>query len=74
MQNDARQHDNDVASGSTCPTPECGALALAYGRFDGAELCEFTCPRCGIQFIASPDSLIFRSVPKKWLLAQVQTA
>jgi len=74
MQDDSHEHDNDVASGSSCPTLECGALAVAYGPFDSGELCEFTCPRCGIYFIASSDALIFQSVPKKWLLAEVQVA
>ncbi len=74
MQNDCRKRDNDVASGSSCPTPECGALAVAYGPFDSGELCEFTCPRCGTHFIAASEALIFQSVPKKWLLAQVQVA
>ena len=78
MQDDWYEHDNDVASGSSCPIPECGALAVAYrspsARCDNSELCEFTCPRCGSDFIASSDALIFQSVPKKWLLAEVQVA
>ena len=74
MLNDWYEHDSDVASGASCPIPECGALAVIYGPPDNGELCEFTCPRCGSDFIASSDALIFRSVPKKWLLAGVQVA
>jgi hypothetical protein len=69
MLNDWYEHDNDVASGSSCPISDCGALAVAYGSpsasRDKSGLCEFTCPRCGSDFIASSDALIFQSVPKK---------
>jgi hypothetical protein len=78
MQDHWYEHENDVASGSSCPIRECGALAVAYAspsaRRDNSELCEFTCPRCGSDFIASFDALIFQSVPKKWLLGGVQVA
>lgn len=73
MLNDWYAHDNNyVASGSSCP--ECGALAVTYGPPDNFELCEFRCPRCGIDFIASFEALVFRSVPKQWMLAGVQIA
>jgi hypothetical protein len=75
MLNDWYEHDNNyVASGSSCPVPECGALAVTYGPPDNFELCEFTCPRCGSDFIASSEALVFQSVPKKWMLAGVQIA
>ena len=74
MLNDWHENDNDVASGSSCPIPECGALAVTFGPKDNGELCEFTCPRCGSDFIASSDALIFHSVPRKWLLAGVHVA
>jgi hypothetical protein len=78
MEDDWYKHDNDVASASDCPIPECGALAVAFTppdtKRDSAGLWEFTCPRCGSDFITSEDQLIFQSVPKKWLLARVEAA
>jgi hypothetical protein len=78
MHDDWSEFDNELAAGSSCPVPECGALAVAFspqdaGR-DHAELWEFTCPHCGVDFVVSGDELIFQSVPKKWLLASVQIA
>jgi len=71
-------YDDEVASVSRCPIPECGALAVAFTppdrACDSAELREFTCPRCGSDFSASDNQLIFQSVPKRWLLARVQAA
>jgi len=78
MQDDWSEFDDEVATGSSCPTPNCGALAVAFtpqdARRNHEELWQFTCPRCGCDFIASEDQLIFQSVPKKWLLARVQVA
>lgn len=75
MSNDRYEHDNSyVASGSSCSVPECGALAVTDGPPDNLELCEFTCPRCGSDFIASSEALSFQSVPKKWMLAGIQIA
>jgi hypothetical protein len=75
MLNDWYQHDNNyVASGSSCPVPGCDTLAVTYGSPENSDRCEFTCPSCGSVFIASSDALIFRSVPKKWMLAGVQIA
>jgi hypothetical protein len=78
MRDDRSEFDDEVAAGSTCPTPDCGALALVFApqttRGSHAELWEFTCPRCGNDFVVTADNLIFQSVPKKRLLAQVQTA
>ena len=69
----------DVAAGASCPMRDCDGLAVAYRSADGVERdhsepWEFTCPRCGIDFTAPDDDLIFQSVPKEWLLARVQLA
>jgi hypothetical protein len=69
-----------VAAGSICPVPLCGELVISYrppdhtGRDDAKSWCEFTCPRCGIEFTVPEYELIFHSVPKEWLLARVEAA
>jgi hypothetical protein len=74
------ERDDVVAAGSICPIPDCGALVVAYrppdrtGRDHASPWWEFTCPRCGTDFIAPEDELMFQSVPKEWLLASVQAA
>jgi hypothetical protein len=78
MRDDWNERDDVVAAGSICPVPDCGALAVAYRspdhtvRDNAEPWCEFTCPRCGIDFAVPEDELIFQSVPKEWLLARVQ--
>jgi hypothetical protein len=80
MLDDWNERDEVVAAGSICPVPNCGALAVCYrppdrtGRINAKSWCEFTCPRCGIDFAVPEDELIFQSVPKEWLLARVQAA
>ena len=59
--------------------PECGALAVAYRSTDGvgrdhSNACEFTCPRCGIDFTVPEDGLILQPVPKEWLLTRGRAA
>jgi len=71
--------DDELAAGTICPTPDCGALAVAYRSSNGTSVerprfFEFTCPRCGIQFTVAETELIFQSVPKSWLLAKIQVA
>ena|ERR1035438_5899210 len=78
MPNGWDEHD-DVAAGSSCPMPDCGALVVAYRSADGvgrdhSEPLEFTCQRCGIDFTVAKDDLIFQGVPRNWLLARVQAA
>lgn len=79
MPYDWDERDDEVAAAAICPVPECGALAITHRSTDGmeyddAEPCEFTCPRCGIEFAVPEGDLIFQSVPKDWLLAKVQAA
>jgi hypothetical protein len=80
MPDDGDEHGEVVAAGSICPIPDCGALVVSYrppdrmARDNARSWCEFTCPRCGIDFTLPEDELIFQSVRKEWLLARVQTA
>jgi hypothetical protein len=80
MLDDWNERDEVVAAGSICPVPDCGALAVSYrppdrtGRDNDKSWCEFTCPRCGIDFTVPKDELIFQLVPKVWLLARIQAA
>lgn len=71
--------DDLVAAGTSCPMPDCGTLVVAYRSkdsvgHDNAEPWEFTCPRCGFEFVVPEADLTFQSVPKGWLLAKVHTA
>jgi len=80
MQDDWDTRGEVVAAGSICPIPDCGALVISWrspdrtGRDNARSWCEFTCPRCRIDFTVPEDELIFQLVPKEWLLARVQTA
>ena len=79
MPHDWEQREDVIAAGTTCPMPDCAALTLTYRSADDvdrldAEPWEFTCPRCGLEFIIPEGSLIFHSVPKDWLWAGVHTA
>jgi hypothetical protein len=72
MLHDWKESDDEVVAGAACPTPDCGALVLAYRSSDGRGCIkptpwDFTCPRCGIDFTVCKDGLIFQSVPKDWL-------
>jgi hypothetical protein len=76
MPHDREEPDDEVVAGAACPMSTCGALVLAFrlpdrrGR-DDPEPWEFACGRCGIEFVVPEDELVFRSVPKDWLLAKV---
>jgi len=79
MPHDWEQREDVIAAGTTCPMPDCGALAIAYRstedvRHDDAEPWEFTCPRCEFEFTVPEGDLIFQSVPKNWLSAKVHDA
>ena len=79
MPHEWEELDDEVAAGSSRPMPDCGTLAVAYGSKDGvgrnrSESWEFTCPRCGIEFVVPEDELVFQSVPKDWLMASATVA
>jgi len=75
-------YDEEVdirAAGAVCPMIDCGALAIAYRPSDSLhELMprpsarwEFVCPECGSEFAVLREDLLFQSVPRDWLLADV---
>jgi len=71
--------DDELAAGTLCPTPDCGALVVTYRTSSGASvkrprLFEFACPRCGVEFTVPEAELIFQSVPRSWLLAKIESA
>jgi len=77
MSADWDDHADVVAAGSSCPAPECGELALAWGPADrsGSDHAvprEFTCLRSEINFavpeFAAPNQneLIFQGAPRNW--------
>ena len=79
MPDDWDEPDDVVAAMSSCPMPDCGALAVAYGSTDGvgrdhSKPWEFTCPRCGIDLTVPEDELILQPVPKEWLLTRGRAA
>jgi hypothetical protein len=76
---DNRTHDTPLlAAGSSCPMPDCGALAVSYrpaGEDSAtAGLWEFTCPHCGFEFAAFDEDLLFRSVQEEWFRAGIHSA
>jgi len=76
MPHDWEQRDDIVAAASSCPAPDCGSLVIDYRlansvRFDHPEDWEFTCSRCGMEFTVTQGKLIFQSVPKQWLSANI---
>lgn len=67
------------AAGTNCPMPDCGELALTYRAADSTgksarEPWEFTCPRCGIEFFALEEDLLFRSIRKDWFWTGIHAA
>jgi len=73
------QSDEVVAAASNCPMPDCGSLVIGYRaessiRRSPPEEWEFTCSRCGIEFTAAQGGLLFQSVPKQWLSANIEVA
>jgi hypothetical protein len=68
--------DDIVAAASSCPVPDCSSLVIEYRaasaiRPGHLEDWEFTCSRCGIKFTVAHGELIFQSVPKQWLSANI---
>lgn len=79
MAHDWENGDDVVAAASSCPVPECSSLVIEYrsarsGRPGREQDWEFTCSRCGTEFKVAQSELIFQSVPKQWLSANVHTA
>jgi hypothetical protein len=76
----ALEHCDDiVAAASSCPVPDCGFLVVEYRaagsvRPGHAEDWEFMCSRCGMEFTVTQGELIFQSVPKQWLSANIHVA
>lgn len=72
--------DNEVlAAGTSCPMAGCGELTVTFRTADKNESnpqegWEFTCPRCGVEFLALEEDLLFRSIPKEWLWAGIHSA
>jgi hypothetical protein len=76
-----KSHDESEirANGAVCPMPGCGAVVVAYqainsvndlsARYGGG--CEFVCPQCGFEFTATGNDMIFKSIPRDWLLSEV---
>jgi len=69
------------ATGAACPMPKCGALVITYETANSlnaitgaAGTRDFVCSECGTEFSASQDDLLFQSVPRKWLFAEVSHA
>jgi hypothetical protein len=68
--------DDIVVAASNCPGPDCSSLVIEYRAADSVrpghpEDWEFTCSRCGMQFTVTQGELIFQSVPKQWLSANI---
>jgi hypothetical protein len=76
---DWTQRYDIVAAVSSCPLADCASLVIEY-RAAGTigsghrEDWGFTCSRCGTEFTVAEGELIFQSVPKQWLSANIQVA
>ena len=69
------------ATGATCPMPKCAALVITYEPAESLNAItgaaapgEFVCSECGCEFSATPNDLLFRSVPREWLFSAVSHA
>ncbi|MGB9074207.1 MAG: hypothetical protein WCC22_16335 [Terriglobales bacterium] len=76
MAYDGEERDDVVAAASSCPVPECSSLVIEYRAAGSSgpghqEDWEFTCSRCGMEFTVAQGELIFQSVPKQWLSANI---
>jgi hypothetical protein len=77
-----KEEVNLRAFGATCPMPHCGALAVTYECSDNRSgmlqsavgRWEFVCPECAAEFTVPGSDLLFDSVPREWLFAQVSYA
>ena len=48
---------NGVLVRALCPNEECGSVVTAYRLQDSFTLCDFVCPRCGMEFSLPKDQL-----------------
>ena len=79
MSHPSYEDGNTLAAATSCPMPDCGELSLAYhpAEVDSGrrqEIWEFTCPRCGVEFLALEGDLLFRSARKEWFWAGIYSA
>ncbi len=75
----AEQREDVVVAASSCPALDCGSLVIDYRPADSVHLghpedWEFTCSRCGMAFTVPPSDLIFQSIPRRWLWANMFVA
>ncbi len=71
--------DEIVAAASSCPALDCGSLVVDYRLADSVrpghpEDWEFECSRCGMKFTVTQGELIFQSIPKQWIAANIHAA
>ena len=79
MTDEWRENDDLLTAATNCPMADCGEVALAYRPVesdDGSKhgIWEFTCPRCGLDFLALEEDLLFRSAPKEWFWTGIHSA
>ena len=68
-----------TAAGTICPVPGCGTLVITYEPAESIYVVthrrrpsrEFICSGCGAEFVAPEKDLVFESVPRDWLLAEI---
>lgn len=68
-----------TAAGAICPIPGCGTLVVTYEPAESIYAItrrrrpsrEFICSGCGAEFTAPEKDLVFESVPRDWLLAEI---
>ena len=68
-----------TAAGAICPVPGCGTVVVTYEPAESIyEIThrrrpsrEFVCSACGAEFRVPERDLIFESVPREWLLAEI---
>ena len=76
---DWERRDEIVTAASSCPALDCRALVIDYRRADSVrpghpEDWEFECSRCGMKFSVTQGELIFQSIPKQWISANIHAA
>lgn len=79
MTDDWNEDSDLLAAGTSCPMPDCGVLTVTYrpecwDAETADEPWEFKCPRCGVEFVAFENDLLFRSIRREWLRAGIYAA